>query len=781
MLPFTAYGGKALPGRFDEVTDPGGHARPHWPALLDAFEQLGCEELTRRGAAAERLASAAGFGASTTTDRGDGADPTPTTPLGNDAGPGHHEVPPRRVDPIPVIFGAHDWQQLQDGINQRVRLLELVAADLYGERTLVQRGLLPVDAVLGSAQYLAAAHGWSPAGPRLTRYAADITRDATGQFLVVEDHTENPVGAGRALLLRSVLTRLFGVEHRRLRVQPLGPWFDALRSALAELVPAAAASPRVALLAPAAAHPDFAEQALLATQLGYNLVEAGDLSVHGGSLYLRAVSGLEPIGVLLRAVPDSALDPLEIVPPSAAGVAGLLQAARRGQLGLSNAVGSGLVGGTRLHRYLPTLCQSLLGEELLLLSVSAAGERATTPVFRAGELVADTYAMRLHAVQSSDGVAVLPGGVARSSGGVKDVWVVGYSSAPARIFASAAGVLEPIDLRDSLPCRAAEALFWLGRNAEHAESVARCVHVALSTFRADPELADLDRGAWAQRVISVLTLLVGDRSVDSAAAAPVWADDGAFGPDGIGLIARAREALSDRPDGLADTLGHLASNAATVREFLSTSTWRLMDALLSERSRLTQPTQINGVDLLDLLDRTLASLAAMAGLMQESVVRGPGWRFFDLGRRLERSRLLVTTLRAAFSVLSPMVVAGAVGEFVLASTESLVAYRRRYRTDIELESLIDLLVVDDRNPRSLAFQVDRIREDLASLPDRDGLHHEAAVLEQLAGRLPAVRSDHTLEATLHEMDDLLAALVRGVGHIWFSPRPVGRHVSTEAR
>ena len=782
MLPFTAYGGQARPGRFDEVIDPSGHARPHWPALLDAFEQLGCEELTRRGAAAERLAAAAGFGASTTADRGVGADPTVATPLGNDAGPGRREIPARQVDPIPVVFGAHDWQQLQDGITQRVRLLELVAADLYGERTLVQRGLLPVDAVLGSAQYLAAAHGWPPAGPRLTRYAADITRDATGQFLVVEDHTENPVGAGRALLLRSVLTRLFGVEHRRLRVQPLGPWFDALRSALAELVPAAAASPRVALLAPAAAHPDFAEQALLATQLGYNLVDAGDLTVHGGSLYLRAVSGLEPIGVLLRAVPDSALDPLEIVPSSAAGVAGLLQAARRGHLGLSNAVGSGLVGGTRLHRYLPTLCQSLLGEELLLPSVSAASERATTPVLRAGELVADTYAMRLHAVQSSDGIAVLPGGSARSSGGVKDVWVVGDSSAPARtLAAAAAGALEPIDLRDSLPSRAAEALFWLGRNAEHAENVARCVHIALSTFRADPELADLDGSAWAQRVISVLTLLLGDRSVDSAATAPVWADDGAFGPDGVGLVARAREALSDRPDGLADTLGHLASNAATVREFLSTSTWRLMDALLSERSRLTQPTQVNGVELLDLLDRTLASLAAMAGLMQESVVRGPGWRFFDLGRRLERSRLLVTTLRAAFSVLSPMVVAGAVGEFVLASTESLVAYRRRYRTDIELESLIDLLVVDHRNPRSLAFQVDRIREDLASLPDRDGLHEEAALLEQLAGRLPAVRADHTLEATLHEVDDLLAALVRGVGHTWFSPLPAGRDVFSEAR
>jgi uncharacterized circularly permuted ATP-grasp superfamily protein/uncharacterized alpha-E superfamily protein len=766
VLPFTAYGSQARPGQFDEVTQSTGPARAHWPALLDAFEQLGTAELTRRGTAAERLAAAAGF----------------TVPA-VDADPGLElrEVSARRVDPIPLVFGADDWNRLQEGITQRIRLLELVAADLYGERSLVSRGLLPVDAVLGNSQYVAAAHGWPATGTRLSRYAVDITRDASGTFVVLEDHTENPVGAGRALLLRSVLTRLFGVEHRRLRVQPLGPWFDALRSALAELVPDAT-SLRVALLAPSPAHRDYAEQALLATQLGYNLVDAADLTVQGGSLYLRAIGGMEPIGVLLRAVPDRALDPLEIVPPKATGVAGLVQAARRGHLGLSNAVGSGLVGGTHLHPFLPALCQALLGEELLLPSTSAAGERATTPVLQAGELVADTYVVRVHAVQSGHGVAVLPGGVARSSGGVKDVWVVGDSSAPARtIVASTAGALNPIDLRDSLPCRAAEALFWLGRNAEHAENVARCVHVALSTFRADPELADLDGGAWAQRVISVLTLLVGARSVDSAEAPTVWADDGAFGPDGVGLVARAREALSDRPDGLADTLGHLASNAATVREFLSTSTWRLMDALLSERSRLTRPTQVNGVELVDLLDRTLAALAAMAGLMQESVVRGPGWRFFDLGRRLERSRLLVTTLRAAFSVPSPMVVAGAVGEFVLASTESLVAYRRRYRTDIELESLLDLLVVDDRNPRSLAFQVDRIREDLASLPDREGLHDEAALLEQLAGLLSAVRADHRLEATLVGVDELLAGLVRGVGRTWFAPRPVGRDVSTEAR
>jgi uncharacterized circularly permuted ATP-grasp superfamily protein/uncharacterized alpha-E superfamily protein len=729
------------------MTDTDGNPRPHWPALLDAFEQLGCPELARRGAAAERLLAAAGFVAPNAVGR--------------------------TVDPVPLVLAADDWERLSAGIAQRVELLERIAADLYGERSLVRGGLLPVHAVLGSVDYLPAAHGWVPAGPRISRYAADIVRDESGQFLVMHDHTENPVGAGRALLLRSVLTRLFGVEHRSLRVQPLGPWFDTLRGALAELAPTGAASGRVAVLAPSPLHADYAEQTLLATQLGYNLVDAGDLAVHGGRLYLRAIGGMEPIGVLLRAVPDGALDPLEIIPATAVGVAGLVQAARRGRLGLSNAVGAGVVGGSRLHRFLPQLCLDLLGEELLLPSVGDADGRGTTPVLRAGELYAGTYTMCLHAVRSSDGVAVLPGGVARSTGGVKDVWVVGGPGPTQRTTPWAGALSDPVDLRDSLPCRAAEALFWLGRNAEHAENVARSVHVALSTFRVDPDLTDIEGGAWGQRVASVLALLSGAPAKDKATVVAAAVAVSVVGP--------ARDALSDRPDGLASTLGHLVSNAAAVREFLSTSTWRLTDALLSERNRLVQPAQINGIDLLDVLDRTLSSLTSLSGLMQESVVRGPGWRFFDLGRRLERARLLVTTLRAAFSVASPMLVEGAVGEFVLASTESLVAYRRRYRTDIELDSLVDLLVVDDRNPRSLAFQLDRIREDLESLPDRPGRGAEAEVFERLTGLLSSVRADRTCESVLLAIDDLLATLVRGVTATWFAPMPVGRGVTTEAR
>ena len=167
--------------------------------------------------------------------------------------------------------------------------------------------------------------------------------------------------------------------------------------------------------------------------------------------------------------------------------------------------------------------------------------------------------------------------------------------------------------------------------------------------------------------------------------------------------------------------------------------------------------------------------------MQEGVVRGPGWRFFDLGRRLERSRLLVTTLRAAFSVSSSIMVASAVGEFVLAGTESLVAYRRRYRTDIDIRSLIDLLVREPSNPRSLAFQLDRVREDLASLPSRPEGDPSAVLIEHLASRLADVRPDSSMEATLVDVADLIAVLTRSIASTWFSPAALGRGGSLEFR
>ncbi len=202
------------------------------------------------------------------------------------------------------------------------------------------------------------------------------------------------------------------------------------------------------------------------------------------------------------------------------------------------------------------------------------------------------------------------------------------------------------------------------------------------------------------------------------------AEEGAVGQATEGTAAEVlrRElaaALGDRPGGLGDSLSHLAGSAGSVREFLSTSTWRVVGTLDAGRQALTADAGKADLFLVaESLHDVVLALMAMAGLFGESVVRGPGWRFLDLGRRVERALQLLGLVEAMVVPAIPPAAVEPVYETLLTVCESLVAYRRRYRSDVELDALCDLLLGDDTNPRAMAFQLDRITEDLVFLPDR---------------------------------------------------------------
>ncbi len=175
--------------------------------------------------------------------------------------------------------------------------------------------------------------------------------------------------------------------------------------------------------------------------------------------------------------------------------------------------------------------------------------------------------------------------------------------------------------------------------------------------------------------------------------------------DGTDVLAgEVAAALGDRSGAVANSLGHLAANAGGVREFLSTATWQVINGLDNERSLLAVTTDQSDPFLItECLDRIMVDLAALAGLVMESMVRGPGWRFLDLGRRLERAVLLLGVIEATLSDTPDDDVAQPVYDLVLGASESLVAYRRRYRSDVRVAAIEDLLVHDDSNPRSLVF------------------------------------------------------------------------------
>jgi uncharacterized alpha-E superfamily protein len=249
-------------------------------------------------------------------------------------------------------------------------------------------------------------------------------------------------------------------------------------------------------------------------------------------------------------------------------------------------------------------------------------------------------------------------------------------------------------------------MFWIGRNLERAETMIRVVRSIDEALGLWPELRDEADGAWMTAVGAAVVALMDDDGVLEAAAAPQ-------------LEAASVRALGDpaMSRSLTTSLRYLVRGGRSVRERLSTDAWRMLSELELLQPKLDDAAP---VEARELAEATIAPLSALSGLVMESMVRDPGWRFLDLGRRIERTELLCTLLRSALVAPVPDAVVAPLHETVLAGWECLGAYRRRHRSDVERGAMFALLLEDEGNPRSLRFQVDRMDDDVADLPEDAG-------------------------------------------------------------
>ena len=281
---------------------------------------------------------------------------------------------------LPMLVDAGEWAQIERGVAQRARLLNATLADVYGERRLLDAGLLPPSLVLAHPQYLRPMHGCvPPGGVHLHVVAMDLARCPDGLWWLVGQRTQSPAGLGYVLENRMLVAQQFPEAFRTLRVQRLAASYQRLLRGLTRLLPEAEREgARVALLTPGPRDDTYFEHAFLARYLGISLVEGGDLTVRGDRVFLKTLRGLERVHVLLRRVDDDALDPLELRPDSTQGVPGLLQALRAGQVVLANAPGAGWLESPGLTAFWPGVAEELLGEELLLPAATAwwCGEEA---------------------------------------------------------------------------------------------------------------------------------------------------------------------------------------------------------------------------------------------------------------------------------------------------------------------------------------------------------------------------------------------------------------------
>ena len=788
-------------GAFDELLAADGEIFPHYAKLMGELEQFGAAELSRRTDACQRFVREHGI---TYNVYGD--------PRGMER--------PWQLDPVPFVIAPEEWQKLETGLIQRATLLNKILADCYGAQDLIRSRWLSPALVFGQPDFLRPCHGIRvPGDTFLHFYAADLSRSPDGRWWVVSDRTQIPTGAGYALANRLVTSRILPEPFRDNHVHRLAGFFLAAQNALGQLAPRQAERARVVMLTPGPHNETYFEQAYLARYLGYMLVEGQDLTVRDNHVFLKTLSGLERVDVILRRVDDDFCDPLELRNDSILGVPGLVEAVRAGNVVMANALGSGLVQSPAFMSFLPGLCRHLLGEELKLPSVATwwCGQKAarehvlknldrlvvkpafrthlniaeaerdelrrriefdpdlfvaqervehsTAPVWRQDSLAPQPVSLRAFLVaDGKGGYCVMPGGLARVSpdsggkfismqtgGSSKDTWIP--SATPVAELTLLHGGNQNIELRrtgNNLPSRLADNFFWLGRYSERADATSRLLRSALLRF--NPERT----GGALPLLTPLLQTLETQGQLPGIATKPeLWTNAEVFEAELLAAIFDA-----EREGSLRQTAEQLQRLAMLVRDRTSNDMWRVLSQI-DDRLATPPPKQVMlAGDAVGILNQTLMGLAAFHGLARENMTRAQAWRFLDMGLRIERALYLCTLLDATLH--SPDAENPSLLEAILEVVDSSITFRSRYNLLPTVPAVFDLVLLDDKNPRSVLFQIKQLVKHFDKLPKERGdtASPGKTILANCLARLERSDARELASSSSNWRESALAATIR---------------------
>ncbi len=758
----------------NEVFHEDGTIREHWRYLLSSLQTLGPEALADRDQKARRIL------------RDDGA----TYNIYDES-----TSPDRtwELDLVPALLSSEDWSLIESGLLERAELFNLILRDIYGPRNLIRTGVIPPEVIFCHKGFLRACHGLQlPGDQDLIVHASDLMRDENGKLCVMTDRTQSPSGMGYALENRTVMSRVLPSLFRDSQVHRLAVFFQRLRNKLNSL--SQVDNPHVVVLTPGAHNETYFEHAYIANYLGLDLVQSGDLIVRNGLLWMKSLDGLNRVDVVLRRVDDWYCDPTELRSNSQLGVPNLLEVVRSGNVIIANPLGSGILESPALLKYLPEIAKALLGRELRLPSVDCfwAGNGSDLkyieahfdnlvikPIFRGGgaksivttdlsprqrndllhllrsrpfeyvaqpllhaskvpchengQFISRPALLRTYAVATDTSYSLMPGGLTRAGGQrnafaissqtgaiSKDTWVI--ASEPERKISLEDNVDSPTIASEliSLPSRVVENLFWMGRYAERAEASLRVLRTAFVLMNGEESISDLAKRIILRTVTKVTSTEPGFLDAKDE------------------LIENAEQELlsvindHQRTGTVRSNINAMLYCADESKEQLSSDTLRVINDIRDALSDLDKVLKRGAAAPDEALDPIVTALMALSGLAHESMVRGIGWRFMQMGKRLERGLLTATTIR---ELLVPEVSPSdqnTLIEAMLLSMETLISYRRRYRARMAVQTSLDIVLLDTTNPRSLLHQVDMLAKHIEKLPRSPDARHELTGEERAA-------------------------------------------------
>jgi uncharacterized circularly permuted ATP-grasp superfamily protein len=273
-------------------------------------------------------------------------------------------------DTIPRVIPKVEWDELAKGLRQRVSALNRFLHDIYHGQEILKAGVIPAEQVLANEAYQVAMHGLDLPNQIYSHVAGiDLVRNDDGQYYVLEDNLRTPSGVSYMLENRKMMMRLFPELFARQHVHPVEHYPGLLLETLSAAAPPAVRDPVVAVLTPGQHNSAYFEHAFLAQQMGVELVEGMDLFVKDGFVHMRTTTGPQRVDVIYRRVDDAFLDPLAFRPDSLLGVPGLLSVYRAGNVGIANAIGTGVADDKSTYPYVPEMIKFYLGETPILQNV----------------------------------------------------------------------------------------------------------------------------------------------------------------------------------------------------------------------------------------------------------------------------------------------------------------------------------------------------------------------------------------------------------------------------
>ena len=336
---------------YDEMFSAPGVPRTHYRKLLQHFQQMGAGEFERKSSLAASTFLSQGVTFTVYSDN-----------------QGTERIFP--FDLIPRIIPRHEWEHVEQGLTQRITALNMFLHDIYHEQRILKEKVIPEEVIRSAAHFRPEFMGFDvPKDIYIHICGSDLIRDRQGNYLVLEDNGRCPSGVSYVLENRQMMKRVFQKLFSSHRVRPVESYAQELLNLLRYVSPNGNPDPTVVLLTPGIYNSAYFEHSFLARSMGIEIVVGQDLVVKDDVVYMKTTKGLKRVDVIYRRLDDDFLDPLVFRKDSMLGVPGLVNAYRKGNVNLANAIGTGVADDKVTYYFVPKMIKFYLGEDPLLPNV----------------------------------------------------------------------------------------------------------------------------------------------------------------------------------------------------------------------------------------------------------------------------------------------------------------------------------------------------------------------------------------------------------------------------